>query len=86
MKKITFIITIFILLFAFSVQIGATEDIYKDTLRVGISYGNSALATASFYSDGAIAVYDANTDDGIAYIPAGMKIELTALSSIVTSN
>lgn len=86
MKKIIFIITAFIMLFALSVHCFAVESEYKETLRVGLSYGPSAKATASFYSNEDIAVYDVNTNEGIAYIGAGNIIEVTAIGGIVTCN
>ncbi len=86
MKKILFIITAFIMIFALSVQIQAAESVYKDTLRVGLSYGSSAKGTASFSSDGNIAVYDVNTEECIAYIGAGTVIEVNATDGIVASD
>lgn len=86
MKKIFLIITAFIMMFAFSMQIEATENVYKDTLRVGMSYGPSAKATERFYSKEDIAVYDANTNEKIAYIPADTVITLDAADGIVTSD
>ena len=86
MKKTAFIITAFIILFVLSAQVCMAEDVYKDTLRVGLSYGASAKETATFYSNDDIAVYDVNTGGGIAYISAGTPITLTATGGIVASD
>ncbi len=86
MKKIIFIITAFIMLFALSVQISATESVYKDTLRVGLSYGSSAKETASFSSDADIAVYDVNTNECFTFIKAGTLITVNAIDGIVASD
>ncbi len=72
MKKILFIITAFMMLFALSVQVGAAESVYKDTLRVGVSYAEKS--EVSFKSESGIDIKDLETGLYVASVPGDTTV------------
>ncbi|MBQ3109573.1 MAG: SpoIID/LytB domain-containing protein [Clostridia bacterium] len=77
--KVLFIICLIFL----SVHVGVNAAEYKDVLRVGLSYGNSAKAQANFSSSADINVYDVNTEEYITTIAANTKVTLNATDAVV---
>lgn len=77
--KVLFIICLIFL----SVHIGVNAAEYKDELRVGLSYGNSAKAAAGFSSAEAINIYDVNTEEYITTIEKNTPFTLNAAEAVV---
>lgn len=76
MRKFISIALAFILVFI-SVPYASASNSYIDTLRVGLSYGSGASASARFSSSSDIIILDAASMSGIGSVPAGTEFIIT---------
>lgn len=81
MKKFKVLFIICLIFLSVHISVNAAE--YKDILRVGLSYGSSAKATASFSSAAVINIYDVNTEEYITSIPQNTPFTLNAAEAVV---
>ena len=81
MRKIRLLFIICLIIISTHISVNAAE--YKDVLRVGLSYGGSAKATASFSSSAEIDIYDVNTEEYITTIDENTAFKLSAADSVV---
>lgn len=81
MRKIRLFFIVCLIILSAHISVNAAE--YKDVLRVGLSYGGSAKATASFSSAADIDIYDVNTEEYIATIGSNTTFTLNATDAMV---
>ncbi|MGM9551446.1 MAG: SpoIID/LytB domain-containing protein [Clostridia bacterium] len=84
MKRVTAVVIAIIMILSIGVSTEASD--YKETLRIGLNYGESALSNATFYSQSDINVYDGVYYSYITTIPAYTNVNITALNGLVTSD
>ncbi|MBR5536082.1 MAG: SpoIID/LytB domain-containing protein [Clostridia bacterium] len=84
MKKLTVLILVFIMLFTCTDGLFAEEGAYKDTLRVGISYGSKSEVW--FSSDSEIYLTDTLYNLYIGTVPAGVKFKISVENGLISSD
>ncbi len=84
MKKIIRFVGIIAVFALFGITANASA--YKDTLRIGLSYGTTAAQTASFVSSSDINVYDGVTNAYIATIPPHAILDVSSVNGSLSSN
>lgn len=85
MRKIALFLA-FCLMFMNITAVAAENDIYKDTLRVGVAYGSGAMSEVWVYSESPIDVTDANYMSYITTIPAFTRVRIYVSGGVLTSD
>jgi stage II sporulation protein D len=77
-KVISLLLTVIIM--TISVPYASASNSYRDTLRVGLSYGSTAQSSVSFSSKDELNVFDTETMALLATVPAGTSLPITLSS------